>query len=278
MTAKLRVAHSLFLLATLLLGAQAAHANSDTCGKRAAAIVRKAYPHAKPSGDNFVIDDLNIVTPESDMNGEVAHVICRTWPGRPDTMLAAIPFTKDWESKERGGRLDLLVLDKRTLNVQQRWRLNTNTTNSGLSINAIRFDNTRYTLAPGQPAVGLLMMRGRQVDPKSFSEDVLWLYALDGDQVKPVVDGLVVQANTTVIAEQCSTTSVGGRRTLSMEPTSHNGYADIVVTEKRLSQQEAKGKNGMCELRPTRSETATHRLVYSGTQYELPKVLLQPLE
>lgn len=278
MTTKPPVAHALLMAAALLLGAQAGHADSDTCGKRAASIIRKAYPNAKPSGDNFVLDGLNIVTPESDMNGEVAHVVCRTWPGRPEVMLAAIPFTKDWESKEPGGRLELLVLDKRNLNVKQRLRLNTNTTDSGLSIKSIRFDNTRYALAPGQAAVGLLMMRGRQVDPKTVSEDVLWLYAFEGDQIKPVVDGLVVQADTTVMAEQCSTTSVGGRRALSVDPSAHNGYADIVVTEKRLSRRETKGKDGMCELRPTKSETATHRLVYSGTQYDVPNALLKPLE
>ncbi|WP_296224588.1 hypothetical protein [Ralstonia sp. UBA689] len=278
MTIKSPAAHGLLMAAALLLGAQAAHADSDTCGRRASSIVRKAYPNAKPSGDHFVLDGLNIETPESDMNGEVAHVVCRTWPGHPDVMLAAIPFTRDWESKEPGGHLELLVLDKRSLNVKQRLRLNTNTTGSGLSIKTIRFDNTRYTLAPGQAAVGLLMTRGRQVDPKTFSEDVLWLYALEGDQVKPVVDGLVMLADTTVMAEQCSTTSVGGRRTLSVDPSAHSGYADIVVTEKRLSRRETKGKDGMCEMRPTKSETATHRLIYSGAQYDVPSALLKPLE
>ncbi|VWD60676.1 multidrug ABC transporter ATPase [Burkholderia lata] len=278
MTAKPSIARSLFLMAALLLNAQAARAGSDTCGNRAAAIVRNAYPNARPSNGNFTLDGLTIVTPAGDPDGETAHIVCRIWPDHPELMLAAVPFVKDATLGESEGRLDLLVLDKTGLTLRQRLRLNTGTAGGQLGLRSVRFDSARYPLAPRQNAVGLLVMRGRQVDPKNVSEDALWLYAFDGNQVSPVVDGLVVQADTTVMGEQCSDTSVGGKRTLAVVPSPRSGFADIVVTEKVLSRRMTKGKDGMCALRPTRSETSTHRLVYDGTRYDVPKALLRPLE
>lgn len=280
MTMKRSVTHCMLVATALLLGTQAAQAqaDSDTCSRRSAAIVRKAYPNAKPSNDNFALDGLTIVTPEGDPNGETVHVVCRTWPGHPELMLAAVPFVKDATLGESEGRLDLLVLDKSGLNIRQRLRLDTKTMGSGLGLRSIHFDRARYPLAPDQNAIGLLVVRGHQVDPKNVSEDVLWLYAFDGKQVRPVVDGLVVQADTSVMGQQCSDTSVGGKRTLAIEPSARGGFADIVVTEKLLSRRMTKGKDGMCALHPTKSETSAHRLIYSGTQYDVPKALLKPLE
>lgn len=266
--------HRLLLATTLLFATQLAYAATDGCIERAAAIVQQAYPKAKSTAkDSFAVDGAVITLPSSDSIGADPHaMVCKTWPAQPQWLLVAVPLITQTGDDENTGDLELLVLDKASLKVQQRQKLAGRMSDDAIQIHSVELDTARYQLAPDIVAFGLRLTLANNSRANPFEEADLWLYAIDHGQLRPVLDGIVTHSNGGEWDTLCAGTFQGADRTLAMDSAVHNGYADIRVTEKSSSDVSVVGKDGQCDSKTDNSKQ-TYRLSYDGKRYQVPKVL-----
>ncbi|BDU20820.1 hypothetical protein DYGSA30_22770 [Dyella sp. GSA-30] len=266
--------HRLLFAMSLLFVAHLAYAATDDCIERAAAIVQQAYPKAKSTAkDSFTVDGAVITLPSSDSIGSDPHaLVCKTWPAQPQSLLVAVPLITKTGGDENEGDLELLVLDKATLKVQQRLKLAGRMSDDAIQIHSVELDTARYQLAPGTIAFGLRLTQANNSRANPFEEANLWLYVIDRDQLRPVLDGIVTHRNGGEWDTNCAGTFEGADRTLAMDSATHNGYADIRVTEKSSSDVSVAGKDGQCDSK-TDNDKQTYRLSYDGKSYLVPKAL-----
>jgi hypothetical protein len=267
--------HRLLLATTLLGAADLAHAATDNCIERAAAIVQQAYPKAKSTAEgSFTVDGAVITLPSSDNIGADPHVmVCKTWPAQPQRLLVAVPLMTKAGDGENEGDLELLVLDKATLKVQQRLKLAGRMSDDAVQIHSVELDTARYQLTPDIMAFGLRLTLANNSRASPFEEADLWLYAIDHDQLRPVLDGIVTHRNGGEWDTDCAGTFDGADRSLAMDSAMHNGYADIRMTEKSSSNVSVVGKDGQCEDKPDTGKKQIYRLGYDGKSYPVPKAL-----
>ena len=265
------------IIAALLLGTPIAHAE-DACGNKAATIVQQAYPGAKASTDGFRVGDASITLPTADASGDDARaLICRAWPAYPERLLVAVPLMTKIDDDGNEGDLDLLVIDRNSLKVESRLRLHARMNDDAVRIADIQFDTARYRLTSDQSAFGLRISLEGSSRPDPFGEVDLSLYMVDRDRLRPVLDGIVTRKNGGEWDTQCAGTFDETHRTLAMDAATHNGYADILVTEKSSSTTASVGKNGDCQQKISKQDQPAYRLSYDGKTYPVPKAL-KPLE
>ncbi|TGQ51093.1 hypothetical protein EN854_34020, partial [Mesorhizobium sp. M4B.F.Ca.ET.211.01.1.1] len=91
--------------------------------------------------------------------------------------------------------IELLVVDRNSKQVRQRLLQPGLITDDAIAIRKIEFDTGRYGLAPGVTAFGLRIEMANHSQANPFSETDLRLYAVAGDALRMVLDGLVVAGN-----------------------------------------------------------------------------------
>ncbi|TCW85203.1 hypothetical protein C5O80_08250 [Burkholderia sp. SRS-46] len=184
-----------------------------------------------------------------------------------------MPLITHTSSDMNEGDLELLVLDSANLNVRQRLRLPGRMADDAVRILSVTFDTARYQVAAGRTAFGLRLGKAGSSRPNPFDETDLWLYTLDGDRIKPVLDGIVVADNGGEWDTQCAGAFSRVRRTLAIDSAAHNGFADILVTEQTTSSRSTIGTNGQCLDKEDKPRRTTYRLIFNGTRYDVPKAL-----
>ena len=270
--------HRLLLTTSLLFAAHLAHATEDNCLGRAAAIVQQAYPKAKSMAkDSFAVDGAIINLPSPDSIGSDPHaIVCKAWPAQPQKLLVAVPLMTKPGDDENEGDLELLVLDRATLKVQQRLKLPGRMSDDAVQIRNVALDTARYQLSPSVIAFGLRLTQENNSRANPFSETDVWLYAIDGDQLHPVLNGIVTHSNSGEWDTNCAGTFDEANRTLAMDSASHNGYNDILVTEKSSTSVSVVSKEGQCDENTGDTKKQTYRLGYDGKAYSVPEALRPP--
>jgi hypothetical protein len=265
----------LAIMAALLCGTAAAHAESNGCGIDPEAIVKQAYPEARPTDKGtYTLGGATITLPTADsINGDPHALICKNWPAHPELTLVAVPLMTSIAEGENDGDLELLVFDSANHSVQQRLKFQGRMSDDAVQIRSVVLDTARYQLAPDRMAFGVRITREGSSHANPFEEVDLWLYVIDHGQLKPVLDGIVTGDSGGEWDTSCAGTFNDARRTLSVDPAIHNGYADIVVTEKASSSTAAVGKDGQCNEKNAPSKKQSYRLSYDGKTYVVPKAL-----
>lgn len=265
----------LLCIAGLLLGTQTVHAAEDACTAQVEGAIKRAYPAAKRTGSGYKVDGARIQLPEA-FNPHAA--VCRTWPAHPELTLLAVPLMQQ-EDADAGneGDLELFVLDTANGSIRQRLRLPARMSDDAVRIRSVTFDTARYVVAPGQTAFGVRIVKESSSRANPFSETALWLYTLQSSQLKPVLNGVAVETGGGEWDTNCAGAFEQTKRTLTMTSDTHNGYADIAVTETKSASTNRVDKAGECQTRDAKPQRTTYRLAYDGKQYVVPKALA-PLE
>ncbi|MBB2817130.1 UNVERIFIED_ORG: hypothetical protein GGD59_000347 [Rhizobium esperanzae] len=256
------------------LGAPAALAGQNECVGRAADIIRHAYPSATNADDGTLLfEGATITLSKSDsVDGDPHAVICRVWPAQPQLTLIAVPLMTEQSDSENEGGIELLVVDSTNLQVRQRLRLDGFMSDDAFRVRSVALDTARYQLAPKRTAFGLRVSREGSSRANPFGETTLWLFAIEGDGLKPILDNVVVREShgewDTVCAGEFSETT----RTLSMVPSAKDTVADIIVTEKTTTSVNRVGTDNDCNSED-KTTTDKHRLRYDGSGYGVPKDL-----
>ncbi|CAJ0692747.1 hypothetical protein [Ralstonia holmesii] len=266
----------LLCAAGLLLAAQTLHAAEDACTAQVDSAIKRAYPAAKRAGRGYKVGDAHIQLPEE---SDPHAVVCRTWPAHPELTLMAVPLMQqeDADAGTNEGDLELFVLDTGNGNIRQRLRLPARMSDDAVRIQSVTFDTARYVVAPGQMAFGVRIVKEGSSRPNPFNETDLWLYTVQDNQLKPVLNGVVVESGGGEWDTNCAGAFEQIKRTLNMTSDTHNGYADIAVSETKSSSTNTVDKAGECQTHDAKPRRTTYRLAYDGKQYVVPKALM-PLD
>ncbi|PDV87398.1 hypothetical protein CO652_15475 [Rhizobium sp. H4] len=267
---------TLFFAPIVLIGldAPAALAGQVECAGRAADIIRRAYPSATNAEDGTLLfEGATITLSKGDsVDGDPHAVICRVWPAQPQLTLIAVPLMTEQSDSENEGDIELLVVDSANLQVGQRLRLDGAMSDDAFRVRSVAFDTARDQLAPKRTAFGLRVSLEGSSRANPFGETTLWLFSIEGDRLKPVLDNIVVRESRgewdTVCAGEFSETT----RTLSMIPSAKDAVSDIVVTEKTTTSVNRVGTDNDCNSED-KTTIRKHRLRYDGSGYGVPKDL-----
>lgn len=268
------------LLRTLFLGLAAiswgpAQAAADDCGD-AAALLRQAYPKVQKSADggSFALEPHTSIALADPQDGTLG-LVCKVWPAHDDLLLVAVPLIDSAKSSDGQhiGDIELLVVDRKSLQLRQRLLQPGLMNDDAIAIRDIAFDTGRYGLAPGVTAFGLRIEMANHSQPNPFSETDLRLYAISGNALRLVLDGLVVSGNGGEGDTNCAGSFHSSQVSLTMSPASHRGYHDITVVERMDTDNPLPDKNGECQSHPGKSVSRTCRLRYDGSRYQAPVAL-----
>ena len=250
-------------------------AAADDCGD-AAALLRQAYPKIQKSADgrSFTLEphtSIPLAVPQDGMPG----LLCKVWPAHDDLLLVAVPLIDSVQSADgqHVGDIELLVVDRKTLQVRQRLLQPRLMNDDAVAIRGIEFDTARYGLAPGVTAFGLRIDMANHSQPNPFNETDLRLYAISGNALQAVLDGLAVAGHGGEGDTSCAGSFHSSQVSLAMSPTIHRGYHDIVAVERQDTDEPLPDKDGECQSHPGKSVSRTYRLRYDGHRYPVPAEL-----
>lgn len=148
-----------------------------------------------------------------------------------------------------------------------------------LVLSGIVIDTARYHLAPKMRAFGITA--SYESHSRSYIANISTanLYAPKDQSLTEVLTNLVIYnysgtggAEMDAAGDSCTSTVTEIKRTLSIEKTSTNGYADILITEKS-NQSESKLVKNDCKTTSSAS-TKRYALRFDGNVYVVPKELL----
>ncbi|WP_322414295.1 PA3715 family protein [Mesorhizobium huakuii] len=248
---------------------------ADDCGD-AAALLRQAYPKVQKSADgrSFTLEphtSIPLAIPQDGMPG----LVCKVWPAHDDLLLVAVPLIDSVQSAygQHVGDIELLVVDRKTLQLRQRLLQPKLMNDDAVAIRGIEFDTARYGLAPGVTAFGLRIDMANHSQPNPFNETDLRLYAISGNTLRAVLDGLAVAGHGGEGDTNCAGSFHSSQVSLAMSPTIHRGYHDIIAVERQDTDEPLPDKDGECQSHPGKSVSRTYRLRYDGSRYPVPAAL-----
>lgn len=268
----IRVVPLIAILGFLALGKAEAR-GSESCDGRAEIIVHNAYPDATKNDDEtFQFGESTISINDGEIGIDAPHMMtCRVWPANPQLTLVAVPLIKSTNEDGTVGDLELLVIDTSTFAVKHRLLLDNRMTDDAISISAVEFDTARYRLTQEQTAFGLRISTAGSSRPNPYSGVSLWLYMIEDDSIRPILDGMVVSETTGESDTNCAAKFKTRQTTLSMAPTTSNSYADITAVEASTARTNFIGKDGACDEKSVTDKPQKLRLIYDGKQYPIPE-------
>ncbi|MGE8686458.1 MAG: hypothetical protein ACN6PJ_04925 [Achromobacter sp.] len=266
----------LFLVRTLILPALLACGAAQASAEcpEAAGIVSMAYrgstaPDAQ--GHIRLPDGSGVIELSNADYGAPFSVTCKAWPANPDLLLAAVPLMQDGPDPNDGheGDLDVLVLDRQTLQVRQQLRLPDLMSDDAVRITQVSFDTARYDVAPGQRAFGIRIDREGASRANPFAQTSLRLFTINGTELDLVLDGLIVNSSSGEWDTNCAGEFNERAVSLAMGGAQGQGYRDIIATESH-SASRAAPQDGDCVERPINKGRTRHTLRFDGEQYRIP--------
>lgn len=264
------------LALSALLATGAAQAADGPCPE-AAGIVRAVYNNQdKPDAHGRIRlkQGHAIVTISNADVGAPFAIACKVWPANPDLLLAAVPLMQDTPDPENGhdGELDVLVLDRQTLQVRQRLQLPDLMSDDAVRIDSLAFDTARYDLADGRRAFGIRIEREGASRANPFDETSLRLFVVEGDTLRMVLDGLSVNRSSGEWDTSCAGEFNERAVSLAIGKAQSKGYRDLIASES-YSSSRAAVQQGDCKETKVKDGKTRHTLRFDGKRYRIPERL-----
>ena len=239
------------------------------CDGRAAAVVQAAWPGAPRSGDAITVEGRQISLSDSDPHG----VFCRRWPAHPQLLLAGVSMMRPeggQQGYDRQGDLEVLVLvlDADSLVPQARVRLADAILEDAISLAGLRFDTAPYRLFGDRLAFGIRRELAGESRPNPYAQTDLTLFDLQGDQLRPVLSGLVVAQSFGDWDMECAGSFETLTRVLDLTP---GAPAAEIVLRGTVLRRTDRPEGGGCLGAETVEMLAPFTLVYDGSIYPLPE-------
>lgn len=247
-------------------------AADSECSARDADIVRQAYPAAEQASDREIKVGGQTIRLPADAGDNPHELICTTWPARPEFTLFAVPLMTSQSEDGSEGDIELLVVDSDGLKLKHRLRLPDLLTDDAVFVSGVAFDTAYYRLSESEIAFGLRIERRGSSSPNPFGETVLWLFVIDNNELKPVLDNIVVAGHQGEWDTNCAGEFQTIERTLAMGRLQPTRYSDILVWEKKTKTMSTLGLDGEWSDDKDAITTA-RRLRFEGTAYQVPENL-----
>lgn len=251
-----------FLALALVLLPLTAQAAEDDCPTALDSLITTALPGAVIAEDGYRIDQKTVAP---------RQIVCRRWPAHPDKLLVAMPLIDDIpdpQGFERSGDLQVLIFDHDTLTPRSHLLMPDFIRDDAISQRELRFDTAPYRLIEGRIAFGIRASYANSSQPNPASYELLWLFDPRGDDLVPVVEGLMVKQFGGEWDTRCLGEFHELSRILDLSPNSQNGAADITLITTQSSILSAPQGEDCVDDKTT--TTLTDNLRYDGTRYGNP--------
>jgi hypothetical protein len=254
----------LLLVVSLACQVAAAQANVQApCDDTTVALIGEHFAIAKFERDN--VDD-----PPPVIGARIVVEACRKWPAAPSRTIAAFLFDRRVD-----GEVDLLlaIVDTAAGRIVASHRETLGLmANQRPSENSITIDTAHYVLSPTTRAFALRLDLGGWGSNCAHSGgagDELTLYVVEGSVIRPVLAEAMSQRY--FIGSSCQP---GGellianvQKTIAVEPTSSNGFADLRISAKRTDTRITATSESMVLCKDERPFVSAV-VRYDGTRYE----------
>lgn len=234
----------IFILSLLIAGSHSHAEIKQVCTDAVIAAVKK----------NFRINE----------NHKFRASACKALPDNKTKLLVAMAYEPPNYSKATNYELPLYIaeVDIASLKILSKyedriWQ------DAVTRLEEIKFDMSRYFLTPKTRAFGIRTYG--YVEPR-FSEggmdDFLWLYVIEGEKIRPVMQGLSMRVWSNEGGTPGGPTEFSRRNTvftLNIAPTTTHGFADLLISAKTSA----------------RKKIRKHLLRYDGEVYPFDLIDLQ---
>jgi hypothetical protein len=246
-------------------------------------MLQMAYPAAKPDTTHtgqasYLLGKQRLMLPGQGGN-DAPVMFCKVWPAHDNLLLVAVP-RMDAESRldiDRMGDLDILVVDRKSLKVQQRMTVPDAMSDDAIRLASMSFDTARYVVAPNVQAFGLRASYHGSSRPNPFNQVTLRLFVMDDGGSGPlrmVLDGFSASNMHGDWDTDCKGQFSAYKTTLAMTDQAHHGFFDIRVTKNAQDSKADYVPNGSdCDETILKRQKTQHTLVYDGQQYVVPDAL-----
>lgn len=188
-------------------------------------LLETAYPSAAKSDAGLEVDGgyRQSIDPDS--------VACAIWPARPDLTLLAIPRLESHPlaNDETRGDIEIIVTETKSGKIVARYLEKGAAFSDAITFDSVSLDTGLYDIKGKQRAFGF---RGRYSHHSSafpFNETVLWLYALDGKAILPVLEGLTVAIGRGENDQNCTGYFETTTSSIAMGAPGIRGYRALVI-------------------------------------------------
>ncbi|MGH8330062.1 MAG: hypothetical protein ACRER3_24500, partial [Pseudomonas fluorescens] len=130
----------------------------------------------------------------------------------------------------------------------------------------------RYKLTPDSRAFGIRSSFEHSSSVNLYHKTELALYLKEGDALRPVLEGLVISTGRGEWDGNCAGEGERTQRTVDIGNTTHNGFADLVVSSTvTVTKNFLVGDE--CKDTSRKLKTTRVTLNYDGKQYVVPEAL-----
>ena len=199
---------------------------------------------------------------------------CVVWPAFPSQAIAV----KSTYLADSGGDdagvfdLDLSIVNASNANPIATYRKPGAYNSDAVRFDDLRIDTGRYRLAPNVRAFGLRSKFVHSSHAIPYEKTDLALYVREGNNLRPVLEGLVVYKNNGEFMSDCEGYTNEVRRSVEIGSSSHHGFADLIITTRASKMNDAKSGNE-CVSKTTHLKKTRITLTYDGQQYGVPEDL-----
>ncbi|WP_415759464.1 hypothetical protein [Pseudomonas sp. LT1P18] len=208
--------------------------------------------------------------------GERTFTICKVWPAYDDqSIVATSTFKPDsGDANNDGGNVDLelsLIHSSSSKRLASYHKKDAYYSDA-VAYEGLSIDTARYKLTTDSRAFGIRSSFEHSSSVNPYHKTELALYLKEGDTLRPVLEGLVISTSRGEWDGNCAGEGERTQRTVDIGNTTHNGFADLVV-----SSTVTETKNFLvgdeCKDTSRKLKTTRVTLNYDGKQYVVPEAL-----
>lgn len=209
--------------------------------------------------------------PGRKLNTEMA--VCKVSPADPSQTIAVLPMAQSAaDDDDVVYDVDVLVASSDTGAVIAHVFEQGAIISDAIRLSGIALDTARYQLAPQTRAFGVRVEYEGSSRVAPSGDTTLDLYLIDGSALRRVVSDLTMSTRSGDWDGNCAGTFTDISRTLSFAPSASNGYANLLVTEKKIDSVN-KRSGADCSTRKKPLVRNIYSLKYDGSQYVVPATL-----
>lgn len=261
--------HLLIVMAFLSASTTAA----DFCTEQVNRAILSVYPKAQlaPDFQDQLLGELH------DSQGRSVNMQkCKVWPAHPE--IAIIALKLDWPDDEWNGPgaltsdLELLLFDTQTNKLVSHMVEQDKLYSDAIYVSDIKIDTARYTLAPGNTAFGIRVVKNGSSRVTTFNFEALSLYTHQQGKLSRVLNHMFVHK----VSGESDGNGNGfddTERSIVIVGNPRSGSLAPLTVKTRVTHNKYRYKNNELtenlEKRPGRVD----KLTFNGTEYPVPEAL-----
>ena len=208
--------------------------------------------------------------------GERTFTICKVWPAYDDqSIVATSTFKPDsGDANNNGGNVDLelsLIHSSSSKRLASYHKKDAYYSDA-VAYEGLSIDTARYKLTTDSRAFGIRSSFEHSSSVNPFHKTELALYLKEGDALRPVLEGLVISTSRGEWDGNCAGEGERTQRTVDIGNTTHNGFADLVVSS-TVTVTKSFLVGDECKDTSRKLKTTRVTLNYDGKQYVVPEAL-----